>query len=76
VLAHGLAGRVDHGCSLTLNYGPWCRTSCRMEWSPEQIACYLRITLRDRPVWHICHETIYQALYPPDHPCAAAYKIV
>jgi IS30 family transposase len=35
----------------------------QLEWSPEQIASYLRIAFRDRPAWHVCHETIYQALY-------------
>ncbi|GGM34239.1 hypothetical protein GCM10012275_01970 [Longimycelium tulufanense] len=33
------------------------------EWSPEQIAAHLRIAFPDRPGWHVCHETIYQALY-------------
>jgi IS30 family transposase len=34
-----------------------------LEWSPEQIAAHLRRAFPDRPGWHICHETIYQALY-------------
>lgn len=34
-----------------------------VEWSPEQIAAHLRRTFSDRPDWHLCHETIYQALY-------------
>jgi transposase, IS30 family len=34
-----------------------------LEWSPEQIAAHLREAFPDRPLWHICHETIYQALY-------------
>jgi IS30 family transposase len=33
------------------------------EWSPAQIAAHLRETYPDRPEWHLCHETIYQALY-------------
>jgi transposase, IS30 family len=33
------------------------------EWSPEQIAAWLRTEFPDRPRWHVCHETIYQALY-------------
>ena len=33
-----------------------------IEWSPEQIAAHLRITFPDTPSWHLCHETIYQAL--------------
>ncbi len=34
-----------------------------LEWSPEQIAGWLRTMFPDRPDWHVCHETIYQALY-------------
>jgi IS30 family transposase len=34
-----------------------------LEWSPEQITAYLRRAWPDRPGWHVCHETIYQALY-------------
>jgi IS30 family transposase len=34
-----------------------------LEWSPEQIAAWLRQAHPDQPGWHICHETIYQALY-------------
>jgi IS30 family transposase len=34
-----------------------------LEWSPQQIAAHLRATYPDRPEWHVCHETIYQALY-------------
>lgn len=34
-----------------------------LEWSPEQIAAHLRRTYPDHPGWHVCHETIYQALY-------------
>src|SRR3954452_7395229 len=33
------------------------------EWSPEQIAAHLRVAYPDRPSWHLCHESIYQALY-------------
>ena len=33
------------------------------EWSPEQISAHLRVSFPDRPSWHLCHETIYQALY-------------
>ena len=32
-------------------------------WSPQQIAAWLRAEHPDRPEWHLCHETIYQALY-------------
>jgi IS30 family transposase len=34
-----------------------------LEWSPEQIANHLRTAFPDRTGWHVCHETIYQALY-------------
>jgi transposase, IS30 family len=32
-------------------------------WSPQQISVWLRTEYRDRPELHVCHETIYQALY-------------
>nr|WP_203888318.1 IS30 family transposase [Planotetraspora kaengkrachanensis] len=32
-------------------------------WSPEQICQSLRRSFSDRPEMHVCHETIYQALY-------------
>jgi IS30 family transposase len=34
-----------------------------LEWSPEQIAAWLRLEFPDQRRWHVCHETIYQALY-------------
>jgi transposase, IS30 family len=34
-----------------------------LDWSPEQIAAWLKSEHPDRPGWHLCHETIYQALY-------------
>lgn len=34
-----------------------------LDWSPEQIAAWLRTTRPDRPDWQVCHQTIYQALY-------------
>lgn len=34
-----------------------------LEWSPEQIAAHLRTAFPGKPSWHVCHETIYQALY-------------
>jgi IS30 family transposase len=34
-----------------------------LEWSPEQVAAWLRRAHPDRPSWHVCHETIYQAIY-------------
>jgi len=33
------------------------------EWSPEQISAHLRHTYPEQPSWHLCPETIYQALY-------------
>ncbi len=35
----------------------------QLKWSPEQIAGWLRVTYPERTNWHLCHETIYQALY-------------
>ena len=34
-----------------------------LQWSPEQIAAWLRLAYPARPEWHVCHETIYQGLY-------------
>jgi IS30 family transposase len=39
------------------------QTKLEMEWSPEQIAGWLRVTYPEHTGWHLCHETIYQALY-------------
>jgi IS30 family transposase len=36
-----------------------------LDWSPEQIAAWIRREYADRPEWHVCHETIYQGLYSP-----------
>jgi IS30 family transposase len=36
-----------------------------LDWSPEQVAAWLRLEHPDRAEWHVCHETIYQALYSP-----------
>ncbi len=38
-----------------------------IEWSPEQIAAWLRRSFPERPTWHVCHESIYQALYHGGH---------
>lgn len=32
-------------------------------WSPQRIAAWLRTKYPQRAEWHICRETIYQALY-------------
>ncbi|MFD5513697.1 IS30 family transposase [Streptomyces sp. NPDC127051] len=34
-----------------------------LEWSPEQIAAHLKARWPDHPERHLCHETIYRALY-------------
>ena len=34
-----------------------------LEWSPEQIAAHPRALWPDQPERHLCHETIYRALY-------------
>jgi len=39
------------------------QSKLELEWSPEQIAAWLRAEFPERPRWHVCHETIYQALY-------------
>jgi IS30 family transposase len=36
-----------------------------VEWSPEQISAWLRVEHPDQTRWHVCHETIYQAVYNP-----------
>lgn len=38
------------------------RSKVELEWSPEQIAVWLRIEFPDRRRWHVCHETIYRVL--------------
>jgi IS30 family transposase len=40
-----------------------------LEWSTEQIAAWLRQTLPRRRAWHVCHETIYQAIYHGGNRC-------
>lgn len=32
-------------------------------WSPEQVSGWLRLHHPEKKRWHVCHETIYQALY-------------
>ena len=34
-----------------------------MDWTPEQISFWLRETHPQKESWHVCHETIYQAVY-------------
>ena len=38
----------------------------QLQWSPEQIAGWLRTEHPDRPAWHVCHETIYRHVYGPE----------
>jgi transposase, IS30 family len=35
----------------------------QLQWSPEQIAAWLRAEYPIQPQWHVCDETIYQGLY-------------
>lgn len=35
------------------------------DWSPEQISFWLRETHPQKKSWHVCHDTIYQAVYWP-----------
>ena len=35
----------------------------KQRWSPEEIAGWLRVKYPEKKRWHVCHETIYQALY-------------
>jgi IS30 family transposase len=41
------------------------QSKLELEWSPEQISAWLRLTYPEQPRWHLCHETIYQAVYNP-----------
>ena len=40
-----------------------CSRALEDTWSPQQTSVWLRTEHPDRPAWHVCHETIYQALY-------------
>ena len=40
-----------------------CRPSLSWSGARSQIAAWLRETYPGQPSWHVCHETIYQALY-------------
>ncbi|MFJ8197047.1 transposase [Streptomyces sp. NPDC096152] len=39
------------------------QSKLELEWSPEQIASHLRTRWPGQPERHLCHETIYRALY-------------
>ena len=36
-----------------------------LDWSPKQISFWLRETHPQKKSWHVCHETIFQAVYWP-----------
>ena len=38
-----------------------------LEWSPEQVCVHLRFAFPEQTSWHLCPETIYQALHLPGH---------
>lgn len=62
--AHERARRPRHGrLRLDAELRNLVQAKLELEWSPEQIAAWLRRKHSDRPGWHLCHETIYQALY-------------
>lgn len=68
VLAHARAKeQAGRAKTLVLAQDPELRAvvqaKLEVEWSPEQIAGWLRVTYPKRTEWHLCHETIYQALY-------------
>ncbi|MBO0693973.1 MAG: IS30 family transposase [Acidimicrobiaceae bacterium] len=67
-LAHSRAReRLERPRGGRLATEPGLRTAVQakleLEWSPEQIAAWLRSEYPNRRRWHVCHETIYQALY-------------
>jgi hypothetical protein len=47
-----------------------CSTWCRPGWSGarSRSRAWLRQTYPERRAWHICHETIYQAIYHGGNP--------
>jgi transposase, IS30 family len=66
-LAHSRARvRLERPRGGRLASEPGCerpiQAKLELEWSPEQIAAWLRTAYPERPRWHLCHETIYQAL--------------
>jgi IS30 family transposase len=58
-LRRSRGGRLLHDAELRAEV----TAKLELEWSPEQIAAWLRATYPHRPDWHVCHETIYQAIY-------------
>ncbi|MFF4419163.1 IS30 family transposase [Streptosporangium sp. NPDC001559] len=51
--------KIGHGPELRA----YIQEHLHKRWSPEQIAQGLRRTFPERAEMHVCHETIYQALY-------------
>jgi IS30 family transposase len=58
-LRRARGGRLLHDAALRAEVA----AKLELEWSPEQIAAWLRATFPHRPDWHVCHETIYHAIY-------------
>ncbi|WP_455769119.1 IS30 family transposase [Micromonospora chersina] len=67
-LAHARArqrARRPRGGRLLADAGLRAVVQAKLEedWSPQQISAWLRQAYPDQRSWHVCHETIYQALY-------------
>lgn len=68
-LAHSRAGERARGArnaprvSIDTVLRALIHSKLELQWSPEQIAAYLRETFPARRLWHLCHETIYRAVY-------------
>jgi IS30 family transposase len=57
--------RRPKACKLA-RHARLCRAVARKlerNWSPEQIAGWLKRSYRDDPAWHVSHETIYRSLF-------------
>src|SRR5215211_4201681 len=57
------AGRGTGRLARDLALQSLVQAKLELEWNPEQIAAWLRQTYPNRRAWHVCHETIYQAVY-------------
>jgi IS30 family transposase len=53
----GVSSRRSPDC------GPWWLRKLRQDWSPEQIAGWLRQTFPEDERVHVSHETIYRSLF-------------
>lgn len=67
-LAHSRAReRLERPRGVRLATEPGLRAAIQsklnLEWSPEQIAAWLRTEHPDMPRWHLCHESLYKAIY-------------